>query len=171
MQLGQLIRSILFKPSSGTPVLARNRNSDCIPGLSSASMLAPPIQIMPMHCETISRPRLSSANELGAVGPDVGLVAAMFVSWLRARSPTGIWVSNDLTDLAWHNFADETGTVAPHPRTLLSAIKAGGQMQFRANCRLYRPAGKFLRKATLYGFAPLPGSISIDHLSDTFIGL
>lgn len=145
------------------------------PGLSSAPVAKSLGPLPATRVQVAPKVRLSSAkNELDVIGLNRGndpdTVAAMFVRWLHARSPSGIWVSAELAELAWHDFANETGAVVPHPRTLLSAIKRGRQMHFRANCRITLRNGEFARKATTYGFQPLPGSLSVVELSDSSIG-
>lgn len=107
-------------------------------------------------------------------GPSPALCAsehvAVFVPWLEARSPDGIWLSDDLVTLAECDFRDEAGIAIGRARTFLTALKRDARMWVRPNCRVYSANGTCARKGTLYSLRPPPGRISVRELSDTLLG-
>lgn len=93
------------------------------------------------------------------------VVAGLYLIWLRQRYPAGIFTSQGLADIALWEFSDMAGVAIPRERSLLGALKRIGGMHHRQDVRLYSHDGRYVRKATVYGFTALPGRMCIDNLT------
>jgi hypothetical protein len=92
-------------------------------------------------------------------------VAGQFLHWLFKEHPGGCWTSTDLYDAAQWAFADATGITPPPERSLLAAIKRVGSIEHRQDCRLLDDDGRTVRKATLWRFGPVPGTVWVRDLA------